>query len=264
MVASVRSTTTTDVARSSTSIVVGKPAGAVEGDILLVDITVNNLSTPNSFANWSHTDFVLVVDQVGVDGSTNQWNRVSRFKRTLTASEPASWTFTVGAGESIDDSQASCVCVQGGSSVGATASNETTAGTTWTSGSVTTTAANSLVVRIWAHDATVSIGTGDNNVSGYTAGLTEHVDVGNHGAFAGGWTSTALTSEVQAATGATGSKTATVVASTGLIWIATEIIAGSTTAATYKMDQEELLALIGSMAEERPSWNELTDVRAWF
>jgi hypothetical protein len=32
----------------------------------------------------------------------------------------------------------------------------------------------------------------------------------------------------------------------------------------YKFDQKELLAMIASMAEDRPSWNELTDVRTWF
>jgi hypothetical protein len=33
---------------------------------------------------------------------------------------------------------------------------------------------------------------------------------------------------------------------------------------TYKLEQKELLTLIGSMAEERPSWNELTNVNTWF
>lgn len=33
---------------------------------------------------------------------------------------------------------------------------------------------------------------------------------------------------------------------------------------SYKLCQKELNALIGSMAEDRPSWNELTNVRTWF
>ena len=177
------------------TITVTKPAGTITGDVMLASITVvSNTSTVSTPAGWT---LLLSTNQTGTNTS-----RLYTFYRIALAGEPGSyaWTITganVGAVAAIASFSGVDISV---SPIDASAGQATASSLTHTAPSVTATVAGDMLVTVHEFAAART----------WTppAGMTERVDRASQGK-SGNGVSLEMNTESRAATGATGTRTAT-------------------------------------------------------
>ena len=165
---------------------VSKPAGVAAGDLLLATIEVDadpvTVTPPNG---WT-----LLIDTVAAQGTANAWHAQVWYK-VATASEPASYTWTVGGSPWVDIGLAAYSGVSTTNPFDAFSGRDAGVTATPSTDAVTTTSPNDLVVGLFI----------DFNTTTWTAGsgTTKRYDFDGN------------TSEdvVQASPGSTGAKTAT-------------------------------------------------------
>ncbi|MBG0828541.1 hypothetical protein HS041_12255 [Planomonospora sp. ID67723] len=193
MAASVRSVST--ATGTSTTITVTKPTGTASGDLLVASFT-NDFGAFSSIvapSGWTVLD--------SLDHGNNSLHTVLAYK-VAGGSEPASYDWT----QAVADAVVIVVAVQGADTtpVLVEARSDNAPGSSHLSASVTPTGSDDLELRFW--------GGNPSNVSGVTwtppAGYTEIADTQ-----ATTWTSACAVSKQLSSSAATGSQTATTVAS---------------------------------------------------
>lgn len=185
-----------------TPLTVTKPTGLVVGDFLLC-ILMNRHSSLSGAAGATLTTSVPW-NQIGMN-DTESRARIRALWRTVAANEPADYTFTfdmsIGVGAIITAFRGvltTGILIQ--------ATTGTSTGVVTLNG-VTTTIENSMLVGLW--------GRGNNGSwSGHTEGITEVGDVTGGSGSTGTHLSSAY--QIQAATGATGTRSATSTFTTSL------------------------------------------------
>lgn len=170
-------------------------AGAVAGDFLYAAVQVNSTATTISPPDASWT----LIEDTPVAGTANH---VSIYWKTVGASEPATWTFTLSASQACqgylraDSSMATASPIDASSEVQAPSN-----GATLTATGVTTTQANDLIIAAW-------FWTGNRTVVTSPGDLTiRHQVTGGPGLV--------VAEGVQATAGATGDKVVTINTPTG-------------------------------------------------
>ena len=180
---------------SGGTITVTKPAGTLSGDVMLASVSVvSNASTVATLAGWT---LLLSTNQTGTNTS-----RLYTFYRIAGAAEPASYIWTVsGANIGAVAAIASFTGVDISlSPIDASAGQTTASSLTHTAPSLTTTVAGDMLVTV--HEFA--------SARNWTppAGMTERVDRASQGK-SGNGVSLEMNTESRAATGPTGTRTAT-------------------------------------------------------
>lgn len=213
---------------SSPSVILARPGGTVAGDVLVVGISVSggSATTITSPSGWT------LIRRT--DNSTT--SSLASYYRVATASEPASYTWTVGGSarsvgilgsySGVDTTKV----IDPTASSGSMGTGSTGSSTSATATGITTTVPYDQVIGLFETAATTSFSV--------PSGMTERGDV----PYPGSAGPTLEMSDVQAvATGATGNKTATAVA-TGA-WAAQLFALRAQTAETYGIDPTDPNAL---------------------
>jgi hypothetical protein len=141
---------TTKTVVSGTSIVMDTPAGTQQNDLMLVSIGFTGTGSVTAAAGWTAVT-TWPFGQPAIQLNT--------YRRTAGSSEPASYTWTVSAAAAIVGWQGSYIGGDTASPQDAVAGNQNTTGTTHTTGSLTTTRANDLILGIYALNATATFST---------------------------------------------------------------------------------------------------------
>ncbi len=178
------------------SITLARPAGTVAGDVMIATIAVRpSTVTITAPAGWTA---LARIDQPAANSNSQQ-----RFFRVATAAEPATYTWTNGAGRTgVAGGIVAFVGVETTSPIDVSGGNVTPSGTSHTAASITTTVPNTMVVS--AHSFSSS------ELWTPSAGMTERVDVSSLAPPNAGGIALEMADVAQAAAGATGAKTATV------------------------------------------------------
>ena len=179
------------------------PTGTVEGDVMVATIasrpSSTNFTTPVGWTVLANTAATLPGDGIT--------SRMASYWRVATASEPASYTWPFSAAsDGVTGSIVSFSGVDTGNPVDVSATTTTPSGYTHSAPSVTTTLANTMLVS--SHAFTSS-------TSGWTAptGMTEAIDIASHSRPNAVGMSLEINYESLAASGASGTRTATASAS---------------------------------------------------
>lgn len=155
-------------ATGSTSVTINKPTGAVEGDIILVDVNILNnsaftMTAPD--ASWTQVDFFR---QATKSQASYLWWKVCG------ASEPASWTFTTSStsvyGTYISVAYSGCDTTTPIHKHDL--SFDTTSQATYTTNSVTTTTDGCKILGIFSTDDTADRSPMTNG-TGFTSRITQ-------------------------------------------------------------------------------------------
>jgi hypothetical protein len=141
---------TTKTVVSGTSIVMDTPAGTQQNDLMLVSIGYTGNGSVTAAAGWTAVT-TWPFGQPAISLNT--------YRRIAGSSEPASYTWTVSATAAIVGWQGSYIGGDTASPQDAIAGNQNTTGTTHTTGSLTTTRANDLILGIYALNATATFST---------------------------------------------------------------------------------------------------------
>ncbi|MGQ0510091.1 MAG: DUF6701 domain-containing protein [Betaproteobacteria bacterium] len=177
-----------------TTLAVNVPAGTVEEDVMLASIAVApSGATVTAPAGWTE-----------LHNTAGTSNRLVTYQRVAGATEPASYTWTLGgtATTGAAGGIATYVGVDTLTPIHLSAANTTASGTTHTATGVTTTVASTMVVT--AHSFASSVAWTP------PAGMTERVDVPAIATTNAEGVALEMNDVAQAAAGATGDKSATV------------------------------------------------------
>jgi hypothetical protein len=189
--------TATAVSGSTTSLVINKPAGTVQGDVLVATIGVYDatISTPSG---WTLAPG-CPVDTI-VSGTTHR--RLYVFHKVAGASEPASYSFAISVATQVSGGIAAYSGMDPAAYMNASNTGKAEAdGTTVSTGSITPTVDNCTVVSVFTADVYNNVGPATWSVPG----ATERFDVSDPTTFM----TTALVDESQT-TAAAVSRTGTV------------------------------------------------------
>ena len=193
-----RSASTAQTGSGATSVTVNLPTGTVAGDVMIATVDAEGSAAFTAPSGWSST---------GLFAGASFFGYSAVYFKVATASEPSSYTWTLGTSRKATAKIASYVGVSG-TPIETSATNGAGSGTSASTTSVTTTAANSMVVLAVSADAAASFtitapaGT-SNRATTYTSGTGTVVG-------------SQLADFVQAVAGATGTKTFTL--STSAPW----------------------------------------------
>lgn len=189
--------TATAVSGSTTSLVINKPAGTVQGDVLVAAIGVYDatISTPSG---WTLAPACPVESQVS--GVT--WRRLYVFHKLAGSSEPASYSFAVSVATQVSGGIAAYSGLDPAAYLHASNTGKGEAdGTTVSTGSITPTVNGCTIVSAFSADVYNTVGPATWSIPG----PTERFDVYDTTTFM----TTALADETQA-TAAAISRTGTV------------------------------------------------------
>jgi Domain of unknown function (DUF1929)/Bacterial Ig domain/Kelch motif len=175
---------------AATSLVVPKPTGTAAGDVLLASVAVRGVPAMSAPAGWS----LVRVDPRGTI------LKQAVYVKVAAATEPGSYMWTFSASKPAAGGIAAFAGVDTASPVNASGGQANLSGTAVTAPSVTTTVPNTMLVSLYGYAP----------LAGLTppAGMTERWEVGS----APGTTNPVVSAgavAMQAAPGATGSRTAT-------------------------------------------------------
>jgi hypothetical protein len=187
----------TAVSGSTTSLTINKPAGTVEGDVLIATLGVFDatISTPSG---WTLAPGCPVESQVS--GVT--WRRLYTFHKLAGPSEPASYSFAISVATQVSGGIAAYSGMDPDEYLIASSTGKGEAdGTTVSTGSITPTVDGCTIVSAFTADVYNNVGPATWSIPG----TTERFDVYDTGTFM----TTALADEDQA-TAAAVSRTGTV------------------------------------------------------
>jgi hypothetical protein len=196
-------------AAGATTLVVTKPSGVVEGNVMVATVTVKETGAVTPPSGWTA---ILNLTQ------GTALRQVTYYK-VATASEPSSYSWSLGTSRAASGGIADYSGVNPTVPVDATASATGASGNAAVPGA-TTSAPNDLVLAVASFAASTTV-TPD-------ASTTERFDV------ASGSNTTEVADFAQASAGATGAKTATPLVSTGA-WIAQTVALRDATQATLSV-----------------------------
>lgn len=185
----------TAVSGGTTSLTVTKPAGTIQGDVLVAPLSVFNstIATPSGWTLLPGTPRVLEV-------GTGSFRRLYVFTKVAGASEPANYAFAIAASTQVSggiaaySGQAATINASGGGTSDAD-------GTTVSTGSITPTVNGCTVVSMFGTD----VYNTDGPTGWSVPGTTERFDVSDLTTFM----TTALVDETQVTAGAV-SRTGTI------------------------------------------------------
>ena len=179
---------------ATTSLVLPRPTGTVAGDVLVAAITVRNAPTITPPAGWT------LVRRTVRSGSFSQ----AVFVHAVGAGEPATNTFTLSIARTAIGTIAAYSGVDTANPIVANSGLGTSASTSITAPSLTTTVANTHLVAFFGTAGAIGISP--------PAGMTERIEVASPAGVANPLTAT-LDDQPNPASGATGTRVATVAAS---------------------------------------------------
>jgi len=172
---------------AATSVTVSKPTGTVEGDVMIAALGWDANGSITAPSGWTLIRSTLY----DVDNNVAAWYKVAG------ASEPADYTWSQPGNDDFSVGIATYYNVNTGNPINIENAQTNTTSSNVVAPSITTTAANTMLVFI---------GSIDHNNVGNTwtppSGMTERVDQTNT------WTSIEIADVVQASAGSTGTKTA--------------------------------------------------------
>lgn len=184
---SFRSYTSNVLGSNGTSLAINLPSGTAQGDFLLAAIATDGAATFGALTGWTLLN----------TGNSSSECTLAVYYRFAGWGEPANYTFTWTGGE---QAAGTIVCYSGvdaGSPInvsGVDTGTGTSTPTTVTAPAVTTTVADTMVVRVYGAD--------DDATSTPPSGYTEEVDISSN--TGGGTCSLGLADASQAAAGTTG------------------------------------------------------------
>lgn len=182
--------TTNAVGGGSTNITLNTPSGVAAGDVLLAFMGNNGAATGMTApTGWS----VVNPTSVNTGGSGTDNVTAFCFYKVAGSSEPASYTFTSSSGDFLEGMLIAYAGVDNTSPINASGAVTPAASTTATSGSITTTVANCMIVQGLLTQAAREMKVG-SGVTWYVEGGFDANSLGQSGLIA---------DQLQAATGAT-------------------------------------------------------------
>jgi YD repeat-containing protein len=188
-----RAATSASNGAGATSLTLTKPTGTVEGDVMVAQVAV---------AGGSGTSTATPSGWTKIDGKNNSTSvRSVAYYRVATATEPASWSFGFGSSQDAAGGIAAYSGVKAASVVNAFASGTASSTTAHPAPSVSTTEAGTMVVAMFGLKQGITLSPPE--------GMAERWDTASTGATASNRITASLADAPQAASGATGTRTAT-------------------------------------------------------
>ncbi len=189
---------TTTSSSPTNSVTVTKPTGLAAGDVLLAYIVQRGNRFPLS-SNMVSTPTGWTLVLANDNGSSLG---VVMYRKVATASEPASYAWTLGASDRTLGSIVAFRGVDNTTPVNVSGAQANAASTTYTAPSVTTTAANTMLVTFFA-------ATNGNASVNTATGMTQAFAASSGGGAGPNGASIGSSYAIQAAAGASGTKTST-------------------------------------------------------